>query len=269
MVVKFKKHFTFKNKNYQSKRKSKPKTYRMKYYIGTSGWSYYSFKGILYPLESKPKDWLSIYANHFNTVEINATFYKLPSVKTLEKWYKETPGDFVFSVKAPKVITHVKRLKDISEDLKEFLKRVSALKEKAKVLLFQLPPSLRFDKDLIESFLEVLPLDYQIVIEIRNQSFHNEVFIELLKKKGVCLCFSDCGVRYPSWYEVQTADFLYLRLHGRKQLYVSKYEEDELQGLVERLKKFDVKEIWVYFDNTALGHAVSDALTFKRLLSST
>ncbi|QER41326.1 DUF72 domain-containing protein [Thermodesulfobacterium sp. TA1] len=238
----------------------------MKAYIGTSGWSYYSFKGILYPVESKPKDWLSIYAKHFNTVEVNVTFYRLPSSKTFEKWYAETPEDFVFSLKAPKIITHVKRLKEVLEDLREFLKRIAVLKEKAKVLLFQFPPSLKFEKNLIENFLKVLPSDYLMVIEIRNQSFHTEEFVDMVREKGICLCFSDCGKRYPSWYEVQTTDFLYVRLHGREKLYVSKYKEEELKALVKSLKRFEFKELFVYFDNTALGHAVTDALTFKSLV---
>lgn len=239
----------------------------MKYYIGTSGWSYYSFKGILYPQDTKPKDWLKIYAQHFNTVEINATFYKVPSSRTFEKWYKETPEDFVFSLKVPKTITHIKRLKDITKDLEEFLKTIQPLREKGKVLLFQLPPSLKFDKEIFKEFIKTLPQDYKKVIEIRNKSFHTMEFVEMLEENNICLCFSDCAGRYPSWYEVQTADFLYLRMHGSKQLYVSKYEESELKILAQKIKSFvNVKEVFVYFDNTALGHAVTDAQTLKNLL---
>ncbi len=241
----------------------------MKYFIGTSGWSYYSFKGIFYPLELKPKDWLRFYSQYFNTVEINITFYRTPRPSTFKKWYEETPPEFVFSVKAPKVITHIKRLREIEESLDLFLKSISPLKEKTRVLLFQFPPSFSYEKVLMEEFLKQLPVDkYRCVIEIRHKSFHNEEFAKLLRHYGVCLCFSDCGRRYPSWYEVQTADFLYLRLHGSTQLYVSNYEEEELERIAKLIKSFQVEEAYVYFDNTALGHAVKNALTLKEKLCS-
>lgn len=239
----------------------------MKYYIGTSGWSYYSFKGIFYPQDTKPREWLKIYAQHFNTVEINVTFYKVPTKKTFEKWYNETPEDFVFSLKIPKTITHIKKLKEIEEDLKSFLKSIEPLKEKGKVLLFQLPPSLRFDKELFERFVKTLPTSYKNVIEIRNKTFHTEEFVRILESHNVCLCLSDCAGRYPSWYEIKTANFLYLRMHGSRELYVSKYEEAELQNLAQKIKNFaDVEEVYIYFDNTALGHAVTDAKALRELL---
>ncbi|MFN3568314.1 MAG: DUF72 domain-containing protein [Caldimicrobium sp.] len=238
----------------------------IKYYIGTSGWSYPSFREIFYPLDLKPKDWLAFYSKYFNTVEINATFYRTPKPTTFQKWYESTPPYFVFSVKAPKLITHIKKLKDIKEPLETFLKSLKPLAEKARVLLFQLPPSLSFDKELLESFLRLMPKEYKNVIEIRHKSFHNEEFINLLEKYGVSLCFSDCGKRYPSWFEYNTADFLYIRLHGSKQLYVSNYEEEELDNLIKVIHKFTVSEVYVYFDNTALGYAVKNALSFKEKL---
>lgn len=236
----------------------------MKCYVGTSGWSYYSFKGIFYPEDLKPKDWLKFYSQHFKTVEINATFYRTPRPQTFKRWYYETPTDFVFSVKAPKIITHIKRLKEVAEELKVFFKSIAPLEEKARVLLFQLPPSLKYERGLIEQFLELLPGDYRTVIEIRHASFHNDEFATLLREKGVALCFSDCGARYPSWYEVKTANFLYLRLHGSPELYVSDYPEEELKRLAVLVKSFQVSEAYVYFDNTALGHAVENAKTFLK-----
>lgn len=234
----------------------------MKWYVGTSGWSYYSFKGIFYPEDLKPKDWLKFYSQYFKTVEINVTFYRTPRAQTFKKWYNETPEDFTFSVKAPRVITHIKRLREVEESLKIFLKSLAPLGEKARVLLFQLPPSLKYERSLVENFLEILPKDYRCAIEIRNKSFHNAEFTELLQKKGVSLCFSDCGSRYPSWYEVKTADFLYLRLHGSPELYVSDYSEGALKRFAELVKSYPVSEAYVYFDNTALGYAVKNAQTF-------
>ncbi len=240
----------------------------MKTFIGTSGWSYYSFKGIFYPEGLKSRDWLSYYAEHFNAVEINATFYRLPRKSTFEKWYNETPQDFVFSVKASKVITHVKRLKDVEEELAKLLERASALKEKLRVLLFQLPPSLKFDKELLSDFLSRLPTNYLNVIEVRHKSFHCEEFFEICRKYNVCLCFSDCGKKYPyAWFEVQTAPFLYVRLHGSPDIYVSNYSKERLKELASWLKSFQAKEIFVFFDNTAKGYAVLNALEFKSLLN--
>lgn len=241
---------------------------KVKYYIGTCGWSYYSFKNFLYPPESKPKEWLTIYSQYFNTVEINVTFYKTPTARTFKKWYEETPKDFIFSVKAPKIITHLKKLKEVEDDLKTFLQTISPLKEKAKILLFQLPPSFKYNKDLFENFFKILPSDYYNIIEIRNISFHNEEFIELLKKYKVCLCFSDCAGKYPSWYEVQTSDYLYIRMHGSKKLYVSNYEEEELQELAKKIKSFRVKSAFIYFDNTSKGYAVPNALRLKEILKT-
>jgi len=238
----------------------------MKCYIGTSGWSYYSFKKVLYPEDSKPRQWLSIYVQHFNTVEINATFYRTPRKKTFEKWYAETPESFVFSVKASKVITHIKRLKGVEDSLKQFLQAIQPLREKARVLLFQLPPSLKYNREIMENFLKLLPEDYLNVIEIRNKSFHCEEFVELLKRYRVCLCFSDCAGKYPSWYEVKTTDFLYIRMHGSRKLYVSNYEEEELQELARKINLYNPSEVYVYFDNTAVGHAVTNALRLKEIM---
>jgi len=239
----------------------------MKFYIGTCGWSYTSFKGYLYPENSKSKEWLSIYAKEFNTVEVNVTFYRRPRKKTFENWYLQTPKDFVFSLKAPKIITHIKRLSNVGDELKTFLKDIEPLKEKAKVLLFQLPPSFKYSKEILENFLKELSKDYLNVLEIRHKSFHNEEFIELLKKYKVCLCFSDCGKRYPSWFEKQTADFIYIRMHGAEKLYVSNYSEEELKKLAHKIKSYLVKEAFIYFDNTAKGYAVLNAKILKSYLS--
>ncbi|MFN3505726.1 MAG: DUF72 domain-containing protein, partial [Caldimicrobium sp.] len=217
----------------------------------------------------KPKDWLSFYSQHFNTVEINATFYKTPKASTFQKWYESTPPDFVFSVKAPKIITHIKKLKEVKEPLDFFIKSITPLAEKARVLLFQLPPSLAYEKHSLEEFLKLLPQNFKNVLEIRHKSYHNEEFIKLLEKYRVSLCFSDCGKRYPSWFEYQTTDFLYFRLHGSRQLYVSNYEEEELDNIIKVIQRFNVSEVYVYFDNTALGYAVKNALTLKEKLLRT
>ncbi|MCS7199384.1 MAG: DUF72 domain-containing protein [Caldimicrobium sp.] len=236
------------------------------YYIGTSGWNYVSFKGIFYPRELPSAQWLRFYAQYFDTVELNVTFYRTPRPSTFQKWYEETPSNFVFSVKAPRIITHFKRLREVKEPLIDFLKSLQPLKEKARALLFQLPPSLSFNRELMEAFLPLLPKDFDIAIETRHQSFQCEEWIEMLRKYNLSLCLSDCGKRYASWFEVKTTDFLYLRLHGSKELYVSEYTEEELQSIVAVIKRLNPKYSYVYFDNTARGFAIKNALRLKELL---
>ncbi len=248
----------------------------MKAFIGTSGWSYSSFKKVFFPENLKSRDYLKFYSQHFNTVEINATFYRLPRKSTFEKWYEETPEGFVFSVKASKIITHIKRIKNVKNELITLLERTIHLKEKLGPFLFQLPPSLKFDESLIKDFFELLNLEEirdffrnsfkgkpYWVIEVRNKTFQDERFFELCKNYGICLCFSDCAGRYPSWIEVKTTDFLYIRMHGSKKLYVSNYEEEELMSLYNKIVSFKPEEVFVYFDNTALGYAVTNALRLK------
>ncbi len=244
------------------------------FFIGTSGWSYPSFRGIFYPPGLPSKEWLRFYAERFPTVEINVTFYRTPRPSTFARWYAETPSHFIFAVKAPKLITHLKKLRQVEEDLKNFLKALSPLKEKAKVLLFQLPPSLIYDREVLKEFLLLLPKDYLSVIEIRHKSFHHEEFYAHLRERNVALCLSDFGGKYPSWVEVRTASFLYFRMHGAKKIYFSNYEEEELRALVETIKRIGkpedglppVEKVFVYFDNTGLGFAVSNALRLKELL---
>ena len=145
-------------------------------HVGTSGWNYSHWQGVFYPQELSPRKWLSFYATYFDTVEINATFYGSPKEKTFRNWYKSTPDNFIFAVKANRFITHVRRLRDVKEEIKRFYQTVAPLEEKLQVILFQLPPSLKFDQVLIEEFLSLLNSQYQTTIEVRNKTFNNPVF---------------------------------------------------------------------------------------------
>ncbi len=234
-------------------------------HIGTSGWNYPHWRGIFYPKGLSTRKWLSFYADYFDTVEVNATFYGSPKEKTFRNWYKATPKGFIFAVKANRFITHVRRLRDVKEEVKRFYQIVAPLEEKLRVVLFQLPPSLKFDQALIEEFLSVIDLQYQTTIEVRNKSFNNPYFFNLLRQANVALCISDTAGRYPSLIEEVTADFVYVRLHGSRTLYRSCYTEDELKIWKEKLLGFGLPG-YVYFDNDALGWAVPNALLLKNLL---
>ncbi len=233
--------------------------------IGTSGWNYPHWRKVFYPEGLPTRKWLAYYASYFDTVEVNATFYGTPKEATFRRWYEETPAGFLFALKASRFITHVKRLKGVEEPLKRFYRTISPLKEKIGPLLFQFPPSLKYDRDLIAQFLALLDPRFRTTIEIRHQSFHNEEFLELLAAHNVALCLSDTAGRYPSLLEALTADFVYIRLHGSRVLYRSCYTEEELRAWAQKILSFK-RPAYVYFDNDALGWAVPNALRLKELL---
>ncbi len=233
--------------------------------VGTSGWNYPHWRGVFYPPGLPTTRWLGFYAEYFDTVEVNATFYGTPKETTFKKWYEQTPPGFLFALKASRFITHVKRLRQVEEPLKRFYQVISPLREKIGPLLFQLPPSLKYDRQLVADFLALLDKKYLTAIEIRHQSFHNDEFLALLAEHNVALCLSDTAGRYPSLLEEVTASFVYIRLHGSRTLYRSCYTEEELRGWAEKIKSFR-RPTYVYFDNDSLGWAVPNALRLKELL---
>ncbi|RTZ89778.1 MAG: DUF72 domain-containing protein [Deltaproteobacteria bacterium] len=237
----------------------------MKAYIGTSGWHYNHWKGNFYPPDLPKSRWLDYLSSIFDTVEINATFYREPRSTTFQKWYNQTPEDFRFSIKASRFITHIKRLRDVGDSLDRFYRVITPLREKIGCLLFQFPPSLHYDPPLLNSFLNRLNLSWKTTIEVRNASFLTQSFYQSLKEKNIAFCWSDTAGRYPYAEEV-TADFLYLRLHGSPILYRSSYTEGFLKELAHKLKDIG-KDAFIYFDNDAEGHAPKNALLLKEYLS--
>lgn len=235
-----------------------------KWRIGTSGWNYDHWKEVFYPAHVAKSKWLEFYANHFDTLEVNATFYRLPKPKTFENWHERTPEKFLWAVKGNKYITHTKRLKDSKEPLERLYKAVEGLKEKVGPILFQLPPSLSFDRDLFRQFCKNLDSSYRHVLEIRHPSWIHEHVFQILKENNMAFCLSDTAGRYP-YHEVITADFLYLRLHGSKKLYASKYSEEELQEWAHKIKEWNM-ETYLYFDNDFQGYAVRNARRLKEIL---
>ena len=237
-----------------------------KWRIGTSGWNYKHWKEIFYPVKVAVPKWLDFYSNHFDTVEVNATFYRLPKIETFDNWYEKTPANFLWAVKASKFITHTKRLKHSKEPLERLYNSVDRLKEKQGPILFQLPPSLSFDKELFTSFCENLNSTHHHVFEIRHPSWIDARVFEILKQHNVAFCLSDTAGRYP-YHEVVTADFLYIRLHGSKKLYASEYTEDELLEWAQKIKNWNLKT-YLYFDNDFHGFAIKNAKRMKEFLGS-
>jgi uncharacterized protein YecE (DUF72 family) len=252
-----------------------------KIYIGTSGYIYPHWEGIFYP-ENWPKTKkLEYYCRHFDTVELNNTFYRLPGEKVFEGWRKRTPKDFIFAVKVSRFITHVKKLVDCKEPWRIFLKRALTLKEKLGPLLFQLPPLLKADLKKLKDFLNLItqpldrlftkPLSYSITqplrfaFEFRNELWCNEEIYNLLKEKN-CSWVIVYSPSWPKVYQV-TADFVYVRMHGSKILFGSKYLKKELENLTQRIKKWKKQnlDVYVYFNNDANGYDVENAKELLKL----
>ena len=235
-----------------------------RFHIGTSGWQYNHWKGAFYPDELKSKDWLRFYAQHLNTLELNVTFYRQVRQSTFQKWYDTVPAHFVFSVKMSRFITHTKRLKVERESVARFLDDVGVLKEKLGVILIQLPPSLKYDPRLVTYFFGLLHSAFKYTIEARNETFINDEFFSLLHERDIAWCIAESAGRYP-YDEAVTASFVYLRLHGRTELYASNYSDEELQELAAKIRSW-ARETYVYFDNDFSGYAVRNAITLASML---
>ena len=234
-------------------------------YVGTSGWNYDHWKEVFYESGCPKSKWLQFYAKHFASVEVNATFYHSMKPRTFENWRNNTPDGFIWAVKSNRYITHIKRLKDVAEPLKKFFSDLRGLKEKLGPVLFQFPPNLAFDEKVFQAFCQELPENRRYTVEARHPSWIEEDALSALKRHQIAWCISDTAGRFP-YCETVTTDFIYIRLHGSKELYASNYSEDELNKWVEKINKWD-KDAYVYFDNDAKGHAPKNALRLKELLA--
>ncbi|HVN71933.1 MAG TPA: DUF72 domain-containing protein [Desulfomonilia bacterium] len=243
----------------------KPVSHKPRWFIGTSGWNYDHWRGAFYP-DGLPKTrWLKYYAGIFQTVEVNATFYGRMQPSTYEKWKQTTPEGFLWSVKASRFITHIRRLDRAEDPTRTFLESVSRLGEKLGPILFQLPPSLAFEKSLAESFFPLLPHGGRYVIEARHKSWVSDEALTCLKDHGIAWCISDTAGRYP-YREAVTAGFIYIRLHGSKRLYASCYTEDELKEWAAKMRNWGL-DAYVYFDNDFMGYAPMNAVKLRELLA--
>jgi len=240
----------------------------MELFIGTSGFHYQHWQKVFYP-ENLPTDkWLVFYSKHFNSVELNVTFYRTPSSTAFLTWQKATPKDFAFALKGSRFITHLARLKNCQTPLEIFFQSLSPLLSKTRVILWQLPASFPPDFPLLKDFCALLkktsPKTLKHAFEFRHPSFFCEETYALLKDHNYALCFADSKV-WPS-KEVLTANFVYLRFHGQDTLYGSSYSEERLKEGAEKIQKWQ-KEAYIYFNNDAYGYAVANALLLKKLLS--
>ena len=183
----------------------------MNLYIGTSGFGYKEWKGKFFPPDIKPAEMLRFYAERFNAVEINNTFYRMPKKELLEGWLKEAPSTFTFGLKAPQKITHIRRLKDAQQELAYFLEVASVLKQQLGPLLFQLPPNFKKEADRLRSFLELLPSSQRVAFEFRHESWFDEEIFAALKERNAALCIAESEDPPQTPFQ-PTADWGYFRL---------------------------------------------------------
>jgi uncharacterized protein YecE (DUF72 family) len=217
------------------------------FWIGTSGYNYKEWKGPFYPPELADAEMLKFYAQRFSTVEINYTFYRMPNVRTLQGWAKEAPDDFVFTLKAPRRITHDLRLRDAGDPLTYFCDTSKALKKKLGAMLFQLPPFLKKDVARLEDFLHQLPPGFRPAFEFRNQTWFSDDVFECLRRFDVALCIAEHEERSAP-FEL-TAHFGYFRLRRPD------YSDAELAVWAQRLEAAAAQwtDIFVYFKHEGEG----------------
>lgn len=236
-------------------------------YVGTSGWSYDHWKGPFYPDDQPADERLSFYAAQFRSVEINHSFYQLPSAEVLTRWRETVPDGFCFSFKANRYITHLKKLSDPEQPLQTLYDRASVLGDALGPILFQLPPNWRFDPDRLSAFLAALSPAHRHAFELRDESWLTPEALRLLRQHGAAFCIYDyAGRRTAS--EV-TADFIYVRLHGpRDEPYRGAYDRQALAGWAGAVSTWRRQglDVFCYFDNDEAGVAPENARTLQEMV---
>jgi uncharacterized protein YecE (DUF72 family) len=240
----------------------------MDVHVGTSGWSYAHWDGVLYPPATPPRDRLAHYVRRFDTVELNASFYRWPRAATFAGWRRRLPNGFQLSVKAPRGLTHAKKLHAPEEWLQRIASGWQELGDKRAVLLVQLGPAQARDDARLEYFLNLVPGSMRTAMEFRHPSWHDDKVFEILERHGVAYCVMS-GARLPCLLRA-TASFVYLRLHGPDpdHLYAGSYSRDSLGWWADRIREWtgQGREVYAYFNNDGHGHAVRDADALRLLL---
>jgi len=238
--------------------------------IGCSGWNYASWRhGVFYPERCPPRRWLRYYAERFDTVEVNATFYRLPTVKAVQGWVEQTPPDFVLTIKMSRYVTHVKRLRDLPPSLELFYSRLAPLLGTPKLgpMLWQLPPTFRRDDDRLAAALALLPPGRH-AFEFRHESWFRPEVMELLRAHGAALVIGDRPEVHAFQTHELTADWTFVRFHSGTRGRRGNYSESELREWADRIRSWPVRETFVYFNNDWEGFAPANALRLKTLLTS-
>jgi uncharacterized protein YecE (DUF72 family) len=241
-----------------------------KFFVGTSGWSYKGWKGKFYPENLKTIEYLKFYSEHFKATEINTSFYNLPKAQTVINWAEATEPPFLFCPKISRYITHMKKLKDVEKPLEKFFSVFDLIHHRLGPILVQLPPSVAFIREKTEFFFDILKTqysNYEFVLEARNESWFAKESLELLEKNNIALVISQSGNIFP-YFEAMTSNNVYLRFHGPKELFSSKYSNAMLQKYAEKCIGWmrEGKIVYAFFNNDNGGYAVEDAAVFNKML---
>jgi uncharacterized protein YecE (DUF72 family) len=234
--------------------------------IGCSGYHYADWKRIFYPEDVPQKKWFEFYSQRFNSLELNVTFYRFPKLSFLEGWYVRSPEDFIFTVKAPRLITHYKKLNDAQEALQNFYRTVKqGLRDKLGCVLFQFPSSFIYEEHRLERIINLLDHSIQNVVEFRHESWWQQKVFDAFSQNNITFC----GMSHPNLSAgiVKTSDIVYYRFHGVPHLYWSRYNMQELEKIAQEIQNLQgVREAYIYFNNTAEANAVTNAKEFQELL---
>jgi uncharacterized protein YecE (DUF72 family) len=233
----------------------------MEIYVGTSGYGYKEWKGIFYPEKISPKEMLGFYSQHFKTVEINNTFYHMPTKGVLTSWAEQVPDDFVFALKAPQVITHLKRLKNVEDETGYFFSVLPLLDRKLGPVLFQFPKSFRVNYPALEGFLGLIPNKIACAFEFRSPTWLDEKILELLRQKGCSLCIADVDEN-PADEIIPTASWGYLRLRR------SDYTDADLSQWMEKILLQKWERVFVFFKHEEAAIGPKTANRFQELIDS-
>lgn len=237
------------------------------WYIGCSGFYYKEWKEVFYPKGLPQQQWFTYYCQHFNTLELNVTFYRFPELKLLQNWYQKAPPQFVFSAKVPQLITHQKKMEGTEDILKVYYAVLrDGLAEKLGCVLFQLPPQFIYTEEKLNTIVDQLDTSFTNVIEFRHISWWRREVMDILGRHGITFC----GVSYPGLISevVMNAPVAYYRFHGVPKLYYSSYDEAFLQKIVMEIKQNNkIEKAYLYFNNTAAAAALANAQYVQQLMA--
>ncbi len=235
--------------------------------IGCSGWNYKHWRERFYPKGQPQRRWFEFYAEHFDTVEINNSFYRLPTAATFEKWRDQAPPGFCYAVKANRFLTQAKKLKDCEEPLARMMTPFRALGDRLGPILYQLPPRFRINLERLESFLKLVPKDVANVFEFREESWYDEETFALLERYGASFCVHD--MRGSATAREAVGPIAYVRFHGGEGKYWGRYSEEALLSWTDWIvaQAQGGRPVWAYFNNDIDAHAIDDAQTLKTMVA--
>jgi uncharacterized protein YecE (DUF72 family) len=235
--------------------------------IGCSGWNYKHWRGLFYPAAMPQRRWFEHYAEHFDTVEINNSFYRLPKAEIFDKWRMQAPPGFCYAVKANRFLTQAKKLKDCAEPLARMMAPFRALGDRLGPILYQLPPRFRINLERLEDFLKLAPRDVTNVFEFRDPSWYAPGTFALLDRYGASFCVHDMPESASE--RIAVGRVAYLRFHGTGGKYWGRYSDETLLSWADWLvaQAKGGRAAWAYFNNDIYAHAIHDARTLKAMVS--